>query len=91
MVEALAAELNHTSPDLIAISGDLTQRARIHEFKAARAFFDRLPQPSLVVPGNHDVPANPLRRFIAPWRTGNVGYLQNWNPWFVQTISARWG
>jgi len=67
VVEALAAELNHARPDLIAVSGDLTQRARVNEFKAARAFFDRLPQPLIVVPGNHDVPANPLTRFVAPW------------------------
>lgn len=67
VVEALAAEINRTPPDLVAVSGDLTQRARVHEFQAARAFFDRLPQPVLVVPGNHDVPANPLKRFIAPW------------------------
>lgn len=67
VVEALAAELNHTPPDLIAVSGDLTQRARSHEFQAARTFFDRLPQPLLVVPGNHDVPANPFTRFLTPW------------------------
>jgi 3',5'-cyclic AMP phosphodiesterase CpdA len=34
--------------------GDLTQRARTREFKAARRFLDALPQPQLVVPGNHD-------------------------------------
>ena len=43
-------------PSLIAISGDLTQRAREHQFRAARAYLDRLPVPYLVVPGNHDVP-----------------------------------
>lgn len=73
VVEALAAEINHTPPDLVAVSGDLTQRARVHEFQAARAFFDRLPQPMLVVPGNHDVPANPLKRLIVPWT--------NWKRW----------
>lgn len=67
VVEALVAELNHAPPDLVAVSGDLTQRARIREFKAARAFFDRLPQPLLVVPGNHDVSANPVVRFLSPW------------------------
>lgn len=68
IVEALVAELNTDRPDLIAVSGDLTQRARVREFKAARAFFDRLPQPLLVVPGNHDVPAYSLPlRFAAPW------------------------
>lgn len=67
VVEALVAELNHPQLDLIAVSGDLTQRARVNEFKAAHAFFDHLPPPVLVVPGNHDVSANPLTRFVAPW------------------------
>lgn len=73
VVEALAAEIHHTQPDLVAVSGDITQRARIHEFQAARAFLDRLPQPMLVVPGNHDVPVNPFRRFLSPWQ-----YWQRW-------------
>ena len=68
VVEALAAEINHAQPDLVAVSGDITQRARTHEFQAARAFLDRLPHPMLVVPGNHDVPVNPFKRFISPWK-----------------------
>lgn len=67
VVEALADELNRSLPDLIAVSGDLTQRARVREYQAARRFLDRLPQPLLVVPGNHDVPVNPFRRVFAPW------------------------
>lgn len=68
LVEALVAELNIECPDLIAVSGDLTQCASAEEFQAARAFLDRLPQPVLVVPGNHDVPAYHLAmRFAAPW------------------------
>ena len=43
-------------PDLVVISGDLTQRARPEQFREARAFVDRIAVPSLVVPGNHDVP-----------------------------------
>lgn len=43
-------------PDRVVISGDLTQRAKSDQFRAARAFVDRLPVASLVVPGNHDVP-----------------------------------
>ncbi|MBL0940489.1 MAG: metallophosphoesterase [Gemmatimonadaceae bacterium] len=40
----------------IVVSGDLSQRARIREFVAARALLDRLAvqAPLLVVPGNHD-------------------------------------
>lgn len=49
-------------PDLVAISGDLTQRARTIEFRAARDFLREIPFPQIVVPGNHDVP---LRNLIA--------------------------
>ena len=45
-----------TKPDLVAISGDLTQRARTAEFLEARKFLDAIPFPKIVVPGNHDVP-----------------------------------
>jgi 3',5'-cyclic AMP phosphodiesterase CpdA len=54
-------------PDLVAVSGDLTQRARSTQFREARAFLDALPTPQLIVPGNHDVPLlNVLARFIQP-------------------------
>ena len=54
-------------PDLIAISGDFTQRAKVAEFEAARAFLDSLEPPKLVVPGNHDVPLwNVPARFLMP-------------------------
>lgn len=43
-------------PDVVVLSGDLTQRAKPEQFRQARRFVDRLPAPSLVVPGNHDVP-----------------------------------
>jgi 3',5'-cyclic AMP phosphodiesterase CpdA len=52
-------------PDLIAVSGDLTQRARTSEFRDARAFLDALGKPLMVVPGNHDVPlGNLYARFV---------------------------
>jgi 3',5'-cyclic AMP phosphodiesterase CpdA len=43
-------------PELVILSGDLTQRARPEQFQQARAFVDAIPAPTLVVPGNHDVP-----------------------------------
>jgi 3',5'-cyclic AMP phosphodiesterase CpdA len=43
-------------PDLVIVSGDLTQRAKPEQFRQARRFVDRFAVPSLVVPGNHDVP-----------------------------------
>ena len=45
-----------TKPDLAAISGDLTQRARTEQFIDARKFLDAIACPKIVVPGNHDVP-----------------------------------
>jgi 3',5'-cyclic AMP phosphodiesterase CpdA len=44
-------------PDVIAVSGDLTQRARHGELQAARRYLDQLAAtaPLHVVPGNHDV------------------------------------
>ncbi len=54
-------------PHLVIVSGDLTQRARRAEFRDASAYINRLPQPRLIVPGNHDVPLyDVLRRFLSP-------------------------
>ncbi|QJR37870.1 metallophosphoesterase family protein [Gemmatimonas groenlandica] len=54
-------------PDLVVVSGDLTQRARSDQFKAAREFLDVLPRPQIVVPGNHDIPLhNVFDRFVRP-------------------------
>jgi 3',5'-cyclic AMP phosphodiesterase CpdA len=64
---ALASELNARPPSLVVVSGDLTQRARRRQFGAAREYLARLPQPQVVVPGNHDVPLfDVARRFLSP-------------------------
>ena len=65
--EALLRDLESARPSLVAVSGDLTQRARRAQFAAARAFLHRLPAPRVVVPGNHDIPLFDVwRRFAAP-------------------------
>jgi 3',5'-cyclic AMP phosphodiesterase CpdA len=56
VVEALATLARQQRPDLLVLSGDITQRARPAQFKAARAFMVRLGAPMLAVPGNHDIP-----------------------------------
>jgi 3',5'-cyclic AMP phosphodiesterase CpdA len=67
VTEGLLADLATQRPDLVVVSGDLTQRARRHEFAAARAFLDRIAAPVIVVPGNHDVPLyNIARRAFRP-------------------------
>jgi len=61
-------ELVHSiAADVVVISGDLTQRAKVEEFEEARAFLYSLPGPQIVVPGNHDISLyNVLRRFARP-------------------------
>ena len=67
LVEPLVAAAARLQPDLVVISGDFTQRARRNEYRAARAFLARLPEPQLVVPGNHDIPLwDIIRRFANP-------------------------
>ena len=56
VVEALVALALQQRPDLLVLSGDITQRARPAEFQAARAFMNRLGAPMLAIPGNHDIP-----------------------------------
>ena len=56
VVDALAALAARQRPDVVVLSGDITQRARPAQFRAARAFVDRLGTPVLAVPGNHDIP-----------------------------------
>jgi 3',5'-cyclic AMP phosphodiesterase CpdA len=66
-IEPLIQMIHATRPDLVAVSGDLTQRARTAQFQEARAFLDRLPFSRLVVPGNHDIPLHNLfNRFARP-------------------------
>ena len=43
-------------PELVVVSGDLTQRARYREFFHCKQFLDSLNCPYIVVPGNHDIP-----------------------------------
>jgi 3',5'-cyclic AMP phosphodiesterase CpdA len=67
IIAPLIRTINDIRPDVVAVSGDLTQRARSHQFKEARAFLDALPRPQIVVPGNHDIPLyNVFRRFAQP-------------------------
>ena len=56
VAEVLLQTIPSLDPDAIVVSGDLTQRAKRHQFEEARQFFDRMPNlPMLVIPGNHDV------------------------------------
>jgi 3',5'-cyclic AMP phosphodiesterase CpdA len=89
VVEALAAAVPSLRPDLVAISGDLTQRAREPEFRQASAFLRRLPQPQIVVPGNHDVPLdNLVKRFLEPLTLYRRYIANDLEPFFADNEMA---
>ncbi len=67
VLPALTRAIRDAKPDVVVVSGDLTQRARRREFAAARRYLDELPSPQIVVPGNHDVPMHDvLSRWLSP-------------------------
>lgn len=90
--EALLDELNALEPTLVAISGDITQRARRVQFEQARAWLDRLTSRYLVVPGNHDIPFFDLiRRVVAP-RERYLHYIcSDLAPTYVDDVLAVCG
>ncbi len=62
-------EIAEKRPDAVAITGDLTMRARHREFAAATQWINTLEAPVTVEVGNHDMPYfNPIERFFAPYR-----------------------
>jgi 3',5'-cyclic AMP phosphodiesterase CpdA len=69
VVAALLALAGAQKPDVVVLSGDITQRARRRQFAAAREFVDQLPPTRLLaVPGNHDIPLfNLAARIFRPY------------------------
>lgn len=81
--EALLHALTVDPPDVVVISGDLTQNAAQREFAEGRAFLDRLRQPSLIVPGNHDIVGHRLiERFMRPY--------QRWRRFVTEGLEPEW-
>lgn len=68
--EAMLRAAGELETDVIVASGDFSQRAKPHEFRDARAFLDRLPRrPTIVIPGNHDVPLyRVFERALTPYK-----------------------
>jgi 3',5'-cyclic AMP phosphodiesterase CpdA len=66
--EALMRIAPKLAPQVVVVSGDLTQRAKSYQFEQAKAFLDALPDvPKVIVPGNHDIPLYRLReRLFTP-------------------------
>jgi len=62
------SEVAARRPDAVAITGDITMRARQREFDAATAWIRSLDAPVTLEVGNHDLPYfNLLERFFKPY------------------------
>jgi 3',5'-cyclic AMP phosphodiesterase CpdA len=81
VAEAFIALTRESSPDLVVISGDLTQRARVVEFRTVRALIDRLDAPLVLTPGNHDVP------LYRVWERGLMPYW-NWRRFISRELDT---
>ncbi|SEL45035.1 3',5'-cyclic AMP phosphodiesterase CpdA [Roseateles sp. YR242] len=87
------------APDLLLITGDVTQRARVPEFRAARAFVDRLkPRAQLAIPGNHDIPLfdlwsrclHPYRRYQRHFQPALEGEFDDGEVCVLALNTTRW-
>ncbi|MBU2958619.1 metallophosphoesterase [Paracoccus sp. 1_MG-2023] len=74
LIAPLLDRIAEARPELVVITGDLTHRALEPQMEEAARFLDRIEAPTLIVPGNHDIPLlNPLARMLWPFR----GYLRH--------------
>ena len=81
VVDALATLSREQRPDMVVLSGDITQRATQGQFCAARTFMDRLGVPFLAIPGNHDIPLFDLRaRLFNPYSGFRHAFGQTLEP-----------
>ncbi len=69
IIEYFLEDLASIKPDVIIISGDLTQRATEEHYQLFQKFLKLLPVAQvLIVPGNHDIPMyNPIERLLYPF------------------------
>jgi 3',5'-cyclic AMP phosphodiesterase CpdA len=89
ILEPLLATIAAIGPDVVVVSGDLTQRARAAEFREARDFLARIAQPQVIVPGNHDVPLYRVwERFLSPLGKFTRYFGKDLSPSFVDAEIA---
>ena len=80
---SLARAIAEIDPDLVVVSGDLTQRATHDQFQAAQAYLTGLARPLLIVPGNHDIPLyNPFLRLFRPFH--------RYSRWIAPELAPVW-
>ena len=84
VVDALVRLAKQLNPDVLLLSGDITQRARTDQFDAAAAFVKRCkPRRCVAIPGNHDIPLfNVLGRAFQPY----AGFCRAFGPRLEQVV-----
>ena len=84
VVDALVNMVRAQNPDLVVLSGDITQRARSRQFQAACQFTDRLQARNLLtIPGNHDIPLfDVFSRILRPYAKYQRLFGENLEPMF---------
>ena len=84
LLAPLRACIESVNPDVLVVSGDLTQRAKSEQFEAAREYLDTLPGPQIIVPGNHDISLyNVFRRFVEPLKRYKRYITEDLSPSYV--------
>ncbi len=92
-IDPLLSAFKKIRPDLIIISGDLTQHAKIDQFKEACHFLDNIEAAGFtyfVIPGNHDISPfyRPLERFSNPYRQYKKYISKNLEPFYLDSELA---
>lgn len=83
VVRALLRLAQAQRPALVVLSGDITQRARPGQFRAARALVDALGAPWMAIPGNHDIPLFDLAsRLFRPYARHRAAFGDELEPVF---------
>jgi 3',5'-cyclic AMP phosphodiesterase CpdA len=73
LLDGAIQAIANLKPDLIVLSGDLTQAGRRREYAEAATFLAGMPAPILAAPGNHDAPVfDPWTRVVAPYKQFNA-------------------
>lgn len=90
---AAALEFAHATPrDLVLITGDVTQQGLPDEFAAAGDWIRRMPGPTFVIVGNHDVPYWSLpARLFHPWRAFEraIGHPAHDHQFLSESVMVR--
>jgi len=87
VINSLLIAWRALKPDLIIISGDITQRAKAEEFAEARRFLQKLNRdnlPYFVIPGNHDIVPfyRPLGRLLKAYKHYRAYISEHTEPFY---------